>query len=101
MGICYCLDCHKTHGAPFYAAAIFPQDRVTITGDTRAYQGRHFCPLCGSPVFARSDEEVEVHLGTLDASDQFTPTYQCWTARREHWLPAFAGTTGYVGDREG
>ena len=101
VGICHCLDCRKAHGALFYGAAIFPQDRVTITGDTSAYRGRHFCPLCGSPVFARSGEEVEVHLGILDAPDQFTPSYECWTARRERWLPDFVGMTGYVGDREG
>ncbi len=101
VGICHCLDCRKQHGALFYAAAIFPQQAVTITGDTSAYHGRHFCPLCGSPLFARSGDEVEVHLGTLDSPDQFTPTYQCWTARRESWLPAFAGMTGFVGDREG
>ncbi|WP_193335917.1 GFA family protein [Devosia beringensis] len=101
VGICHCLDCRKQHGALFYAAAIFPQQAVTITGETRAYHGRHFCPVCGSPLFARSGDEVEVHLGTLDAPDQFTPTYECWTARREKWLPAFAGMTGFVGDREG
>lgn len=101
VGICHCLDCRKAHGALFYAAAIFPKDRVSITGNTSAYLGRHFCPLCGSPVFARSGEEVEVHLGTLDAPDQFTPSYQCWTARREQWLPDFTGMAGHVGDREG
>ena len=101
VGICHCLDCRKQHGALFYAAAIFSQDAVTITGETRAYLGRHFCPVCFCPVFARSGEEVEVHLGTLDAPDQFTPSYECWTARRENWLPAFEGMTGFAGDREG
>lgn len=101
VGICHCLDCRKAHGALFYAAAIFSQDAVTSTGETRAYKDRHFCPHCGSPVFARWESEVEVHLGTLDAPDQFTPTYECWTARREKWLPEFAGMKGYVGDREG
>lgn len=101
VGICHCLDCRKQHGALFYAAAIFPQAAVTITGDTSDYRGRHFCPNCGCPVFARSGDEVEVHLGTLDAIDQFTPTYECWTARRENWLPVFPGMAGFVGDREG
>lgn len=30
-----------------------------------------------------------MHLGALDAPDQLTPTYECWTVRREAWLPAF------------
>ena len=89
VGLCHCLDCRKHHGALFYAAAIFPQDAVTIEGDTRDYAGRHFCPRCGSSVFARSGDEIEVHLGALDTPDQLVPTYECWTVRREAWLPPF------------
>lgn len=76
-------------GALFHASAIFPESAVTIEGETRAYGGRHFCPGCGSPVFGRSDDEIEVNLGALDAADQFTPAYELWTVRRESWLPPF------------
>lgn len=89
VGICHCLDCRKHHGALFYAAAIFPEAAVTITGETRDYRGRHFCPTCGSSVFARSAGEVELHLGALDAPDRFAPDYELWTLRREAWLPPF------------
>jgi hypothetical protein len=89
VGICHCIDCRKHHGALFYAAAIFPKEAVEITGETNDYAGRNFCPRCGSSVFARSGDEVEVHLGALDEPDQFRPTYECWTVRREGWLPAF------------
>ncbi len=89
VAICHCLDCRKHHGALFYAAAIFSQDAVTIEGETRDYKGRNFCPSCGSSVFARSGDEIEVHLGTLDAPDQFIPGYESWTIRREAWLPPF------------
>ena len=101
VGLCHCLDCRKHHGALFYAAAIFPQDAVTIEGGTRDYAGRHFCPRCGSSVFARSGNEVEVHLGALDAPDQLMPTYENWTVRRESWLPAFPLAQHYEGNREG
>ncbi len=36
IGLCYCLDCRKRHGALFYASAVFPYDAVTITGEIRA-----------------------------------------------------------------
>ncbi len=100
VGVCHCLDCRKHHGALFYAAAIFPQDAVAISGETRDWRGRHFCPRCGSSVFARSGDEVEVHLGTLDAPDRFVPSYEVWTLRRESWLPPFPFTHHYPGDRE-
>ena len=101
VGICHCLDCRKHHGALFYAAAMFPQDAVTISGETRDYAGRFFCPLCGSSVFARSGDEIEVHLGSLDAPDQLMPTYENWIVRRESWLPSFPVGRRYDRDREG
>ena len=100
VGLCHCLDCRKHHGALFFAGAMFPEDAVTIEGETREYGGRHFCPRCGSSVFGRHGDEVEVHLGALDATDQFTPTYELWTVRREAWLPPFPLARLYQRDRE-
>lgn len=101
VGLCHCLDCRKFHGALFHASAIFPEAAVTITGETRTYAGRHFCPRCGSSVFNCSGDEVEINLGCLDAPDQLKPTYESWSVRRESWLPAFGLARSYRGDREG
>jgi hypothetical protein len=101
VGICHCLDCRKHHGALFHASAIFPADAVTVTGEVRDYRGRFFCPRCGSPVFGRSGDEVEVNLGALDATDRFKPTYELWTERREGWLPDFPVTRRYARNRDG
>ena len=113
VGLCHCLDCRKYHGTLFSAAAVFPEDAVTIEGETREYAGgtscsavsqtasaRHFCLRCGSSVFGRSGDEVEVNLGVLDAPDQLMPTYELWTVRRESWLPPFPLTRQYERDRE-
>ncbi len=101
VGLCHCLDCRKHHGALFHASAIFPEAAVTIRGDTRDYAGRFFCPRCGSSVFGRSADEVEIHLGAFDAPDRFAPTYELWTIRREAWLPPFPLARHYERDREG
>lgn len=100
VGLCHCLDCRKHHGALFHASAIFPAEAVSITGDVRAYAGRHFCPRCGSSVFSRSGDEIDVNLGSLDAPDQLIPTYELWTIRREGWLPAFPLRKHYERDRD-
>ncbi len=63
--------------------------------------GTPFCPHCGSPVFGRSADEIELNLGSLDAPDQFKPTYELWTIRRESWLPPFPNMKGYERDRDG
>jgi len=100
VGVCHCLDCRKHHGALFHASAIFPEGAVTVTGETRHYGGRHFCPRCGSSVFGHLGDEIEVNLGSLDQPGQFTPTYEIWTIRRESWLPPFPLARHYERDRD-
>jgi hypothetical protein len=100
VGLCHCLDCRKHHGALFHASAIFPESAVTVEGETRDYAGRYFCPRCGSSVFGRVADEVEINLGSLDAPDQFQPTYELWTVRREAWLPPLSLNRHYQRDRE-
>jgi len=100
VGLCHCLDCRKHHGALFHASAVFPLEAVTVTGTTAEYQDRHFCPRCGSPVVSITGDEIEVHLGALDAPSQFVPTYELWTIRRESWLPPLPDLRGYDRDRD-
>jgi hypothetical protein len=100
VGVCHCLDCRRHHGALFFAAAIFPAAAVEVRGDLRDHEGRCFCPRCGSSVLARSADEIEVHLGALDEPDRFTPTYECWTVRRESWLPPFDVAQRFERSRE-
>ncbi|MHB2264869.1 GFA family protein [Aliihoeflea sp. PC F10.4] len=100
VGICHCLDCRKHHGAFFHASAIFPHDAVTVEGETGEYAGRFFCTRCGSSVFSRTADEIEINLGSLDAPDQFIPTYELWTSRREAWLPPFPVIRRYERDRD-
>src|SRR3954470_10134803 len=59
-----------------------------------------FCPRCGSSVFARTADEIEVNLGSLDAPDQLRPTYESWIVRRESSLPPFPLTRRYERDRD-
>ena len=100
VGVCHCMDCRKHHGALFHASAIFPEDKVEVTGEPESYAGRFFCPNCGSSVFSTSEGEVEVHLGALDAPDAFEPTYELWTIRRESWLPEFDVSETFAKDRD-
>ena len=86
-GLCHCMTCRKISGSVFNAFAVFPADRVTISGRSRSWKGDHFCPQCGSQVFYRDGgDEIEIKLGAFDRTDVFTPTYETWTKRRESWL---------------
>jgi hypothetical protein len=99
VGICHCLDCRKRHGTIFASFAVFPADAVTVTGETRVFKTRHFCPTCGSALFDRFGEEFELQVGCLDAPNQLEPTYESWMIRREAWLPAFELAHHYERDR--
>jgi hypothetical protein len=101
VGLCHCLDCRKQVGALFSAFAIFPENAVSVAGETRTFGTRSFCPRCGSSVFGRTADEIEVSLGVLDAPDQLAPTYELWTIRREHWLPKFPLSKRFERDRPG
>jgi len=101
VGICHCLDCRKRQGAIFHSFAVFPSEAVTVTGETRAFQTRCFCPTCGSPLFDRWGDEFELHMGCLDEPSLLTPSYESWVLRREAWLPPFDVTTCYQRDRPG
>ncbi|MAY62399.1 MAG: aldehyde-activating protein [Rhizobiales bacterium] len=101
VGICHCLDCRKHSGSLFGASAIFPTEAVATEGETRDHLGRHFCPECGSSVFGVSDDEIEIALGAFDAPDQFMPSYELWSTRREAWLPDFALPHHYERNRTG
>ena len=100
VGLCHCLDCRKHGGRLFNASAIFPEQAVTISGQAREYAGRFFCPRCGSSVYGRSGDEIELCIGALDAPDQFTPSYELWTVRREAWLPPFPLMRHHRRDRD-
>jgi len=63
----------------------------------------HIAPesaLGGPLALVRTGDEIELHLGSMDAPDRFTPTYECWTQRRESWLPPFPLERRYECDRE-
>lgn len=60
-------------------------DSFRHTGEVRIFDGRSFCPLCGSRLFEPPEETVEIMLGSLDeAPSDLTPTSEGWTIRREY-----------------
>jgi len=94
------MDCRKRQGAIFHSFAIFPTAAVTVTGKTREFKTRHFCPTCGSSLFDLWGDEFELHLGCLDAPSQLVPTYEGWVIRRETWLPPFNLANRYERNRK-
>ncbi|MDE2017688.1 MAG: GFA family protein [Hyphomicrobiales bacterium] len=106
---CWCRACQYVGAGTGTANAVFPRDKVTITGETKGYEsladsGNHmtrlFCPTCGTPVFSVAAERpnaVVVRLGTLDDPSALAPLMTIWTSQAPRWacfdpnLPKEAG----------
>lgn len=91
-GLCHCTDCRKVTGGPFLAYADWRPNQFSYEGKVSTFDGRSFCPTCGSRLFAISDDQVEIYLGSLDAAPYgIAPLNEGWAKRREPWLQPIAG----------
>lgn len=100
VGICHCTDCRQESGSAFTFFGVWQAEAFSTTGETTVYEGRRFCPHCGSHVFANNDVEAEIKLGCLDpAPTDMVPTYELWVKRRESWLKPLPGAEQYDQDR--
>jgi hypothetical protein len=99
IGVCHCLECRKATGGVAMPYADWPAEAFTSTGETRAFVGRSFCPVCGSRLFHLSPVKVEIMLGAFDdAPGDLRPTQEGWTFRREHWLTPIEGASQHERD---
>lgn len=101
VGLCHCTDCRKTSGSPFTMFGIWPRAAYSGEGELGTYEGRSFCPRCGSRVVSLRDDEAEIMAGALDeAPTPIWPSYELWIGRREHWLAPVPGIQQFPHDRE-
>ena len=57
------------------------------SGASSDAENRHHFSLARPAGSARcASDEIEIKLGAFDDPNLFTPTYEAWTKRREHWL---------------
>jgi hypothetical protein len=93
VGLCHCTDCRKESGSIGLYYGDWPMAAFSVTGAYRTYEGRSFCPDCGSRLFhVESGRHAEIVLGSLDdAPTGLVPTQEGWIKRREPWLAPVAG----------
>ncbi|WP_244476313.1 GFA family protein [Methylobacterium sp. Leaf88] len=102
--LCHCTDCRRSSGAPAVGFALFPDERITITGTPTAYVSspgvlREFCGTCGTNLFYRNAAvfpgQVDLQTATLDDPDALPPSIRIQVADAPEWfgrfdaLPAF------------
>jgi len=78
---CHCADCRRTTGSAFNIGVRVRAQDFRITGPVRAFikagdsgnsLSRHFCAVCGSPIYTSSPSHPEflfVKAGTVVSPD--------------------------------
>ena len=95
-GICHCTNCRQKAGRPSPSTRFGRHATSIARGETSAFRGQHFCPRCGSRLFALNDREAEIKLGVLSqAPTPLVPSYELWVKRREPWLRPIEGAVQY------
>jgi hypothetical protein len=98
---CHCADCRKESGSAFSVYANWPVEAFELSGEISSYDGRGFCPHCGSRVVdtTHTDSHVEIRVGSLDdAPFELRPEHEVWVKRRESWIPPVEGAAQYDED---
>lgn len=97
MAHCHCRDCQRSSGASHMSNARFKAEDVEITGKTSSYAvtadsgntfTRHFCPTCGSRLYAVTTGwpgMVILTAGTFDDMSWFEPKVVLYTRSRPAW----------------
>src|SRR5579884_1004459 len=96
---CHCADCRKESGSAFSVYALWPVEAFELSGEISSYDGRGFCPRCGSRLLDTTDSAqtlVEIRIGSLDeAPFELKPDDEIWVKRRESWLAPVDGAAQY------
>jgi hypothetical protein len=99
VGRCHCTDCRKESGSAFSVYGQWPVEAFELSGELSSFDGRGFCPRCGSRLLNPADpgdELVEIRIGSLDeAPFELRPEHELWVKRRESWIPPVAGAAQY------
>ena len=98
--LCHCTDCRRAAGAPMVGWALFPRDKVAITGTPVDYASspdvtRQFCGTCGTGLFFLNETvfpgQVDIQSGTLDDPDALPPQACIQMADAPNWASGVAG----------
>lgn len=98
---CHCTDCRRESGSAFTVYAWWPTEAFEINGEISSYDGRGFCPRCGSRLLdtTHTNTHIEIRVGSLDdAPFELTPKHEVWVKRRESWIPAVDGAAQHAED---
>lgn len=93
--LCHCSDCRKSAGAPMVGWALFPKDKVSVTGEVASYASsehatRQFCARCGTGLFYLNEtifpDQIDIQTATFDDQAAFPPAAHIQVAEAAPWM---------------
>ncbi|MEM1433853.1 MAG: GFA family protein [Pseudomonadota bacterium] len=105
---CHCKSCRKANGTAFAANAAAPLEGFQILSgadlitryESSPQKFRHFCRVCGTPLFTKvgdNPEFVRIRLGTLDTSFGEPRSAHIFVAEKAPWYEIADSTPQYAG----
>lgn len=95
--VCYCRDCQKSSGSAFGQFVLVPAESITIRsgqmtnywskGESGRPMKRQFCSVCGSPLFASTENVFGIAVGCLDDARGAKPEMAIWVHSAQPWAP--------------
>ena len=94
--VCWCRDCQRI-AANGTVNMVMAAEHFEVSGETSVYlsqadsgnrMSRHFCPRCGSHLFASSSARPQfrvVRVGALDDPSTVAPSANIWTRSAPAW----------------
>ena len=109
MFLCACKNCQKATGSGHSTVVLVPAEVIRVVGATKSFSRpaesgatftRHFCPECGTTLYAQSSRAPAVRILTAGLfagqNDWFAPnqlifsrSHQAWDLVADH-LPRYA-----------
>lgn len=91
FGLCHCRMCQRATGNAFAPLFQVPTDRVTWQGEPREWASsnvawRGFCPTCGTPLYYRDAEGIEIMAGCFSPEFRPEPLFETGAESRLPWL---------------
>jgi hypothetical protein len=96
--VCHCADCQVLTGSAFRVVAPVVPGSLQVTGNVKGYartadsgavRWQFFCPECGTPLYAGSQDGTglaTVRVGVLAERHRLPPTTQLWRRSALSWV---------------
>jgi hypothetical protein len=94
--LCHCELCRRANGSAYSANAKIPLKRFRVVREAcpiSSYESspgarKHFCSVCGSPVFSLVDwdaDHIRIRLGTLSVDAKANIVAHVWVGSKANW----------------